>query len=173
MRPTSLRDFFPDRYARRLESSQSIAEIFELVRDAVEEREGVRRYGLMLGLAVMKGDEDRMPGGLHPLASNMILLNKAALSRVQSLRPELLKSFIFHVLLYEYLHTLGVGLEEDLRNRALEISTHLFGKDHPVTILASGMSKLLPFIVYAERAQLPAGTKIESVAEKTDLDFTY
>lgn len=173
MRANSLKDFFPERYAARLGSAKGLPEVLELVRDAVHEREGVSRSGLMLGLAELGGSADRMLCGLYPLNSNIILLNRAALRRVQSTRPDLLRPFMFHVLLHEYLHTLGLAGEGETRRKVLDISRPLFGEEHPVTQMAVDIARFLPFIAYPTRMPLPEGTSIELVEGVGGSSATY
>lgn len=173
MRADNLREFFPERYPRRLDMAKGIPDIFELVKDAVHEREGVVRAGLMLGLAELGGSADHVLCGLHPLGTNIILMNKAALRRVESTRPELVKPFIFHVLMHEYLHTVGLTGEGETRLKVLEISRPLFGNDHPVTQMAEDISRFLPSIAYPTRMPLPEGTEIELVEGFDRSSATY
>jgi hypothetical protein len=163
MRANKLGEFFPDRFPRRLEACQGFPDLFELVKDAVQEREGVSRSGLMLGLAELGGSGSFVLCGLHPLHSNIILLNKAALRMVRSTRPEVMKPFVFHVLMHEYLHTIGLAGERAARLKVLEICQPLFGAEHVVTRMAQDIREFLPFASYPARMPLPEGTSIELV----------
>lgn len=165
MRAKDLQEFFPERYALRLEAAEGIPDVFDLVRDAVKERVGVVRSGLELGLAELGGPEDRMPCGLHPVGTNFILINKAAIRRVKDTRPELLRPFIFHALLHEYLHTIGLVKEEEARSWTLEVTLPLFGAEHPATKMAEGLADVLPHLAYSKRMPLPEGTRIEPVED--------
>jgi hypothetical protein len=163
MRPQGIDEFFPERFAVKLERAKTIPDIFEVVKEAVEEAERVSRSGLMLGLAELGGSQDSTIGGLHPVGTNIILLNKVPLRRVKDSYPDLYKPYVFHVLLHEYLHTIGLVDEKGTRKKAYEITLYLFGEDHLATKLAKDMRQFLPFITYPVRMPLPKGTAIELV----------
>lgn len=163
MRRASPHEFFPDRYARRLEQAKGIPGIFEVVKDAVMETEGWSRSGLMLGLAEMGGSGDSFIGGLHPLGTNIIIMNKVPLRRVAESYPELYRPYVFHVLLHEYVHTIGIVDEVDTRQRVLSITRALFGEDHLATKVAEDIRRFLPFITYPTSLSLPEGVEIELV----------
>lgn len=163
MRKASHQDFFPERYARRLETAREIKEIFEVVKDAVMETEGWSRSGLVLGLAELGGSADSFIGGLFPSGTNMIVLNDAPLRRVRESFPELYKPYIFHILIHEYVHTIGIGEEVDTRKRVLDITRALFGEEHLVTKLAEDIRQYLPFIAYPTTTSLPEGTRVVPV----------
>jgi hypothetical protein len=161
MRQASHHEFFPERYARRLETSREIREIFEVVKDAVMETEGWSRSGLVLGLADLGGDEGAQVASLHPIGTNMIVLNDVPLTRVRDSFPELYKPYVFHILIHEYVHTIGIGEEVDTRKRVLDITLALFGEEHLATLLAQDIRKYLPFVAYPTTTSLPEGTRVE------------
>jgi hypothetical protein len=163
MRPQGIDEFFPERFSVKLDRARTIPDIFEVVKEAVEVAERVSRSGLMLGLAELGGSQSSTIGGLHPLGTNIILLNKVPLRRVQESYPELYKPYVFHVLLHEYLHTIGLVVEEGTRRKAYEITLFLFGEEHLATKLAKDIKEFLPFITYPGRIPLPEGTTIELV----------
>ncbi|HXZ23409.1 MAG TPA: hypothetical protein VEH08_01605 [Methanomassiliicoccales archaeon] len=165
MRGCSVDEFFPSRFPSKLEKAKTIADVYEVVKDAVHACEGWSRAGLMLGLAELGSDADSVVGGLHPLGSNIIILNKMPMRRVKEARPELLKPYLFHVLLHEYLHTIGIVEEELTQERVKEISLRLFGPEHLVTKLAEDITQFLPFIRYPFELPLPEGTEIELVED--------
>ena len=165
MRACSADEFFPSRFPSKLEKARTIADVYEVVKEAVHACEGWSRAGLMLGLAELGGDADSFIGGLHPVGTNIIILNKVPLRRVREARPELLKPYLFHVLLHEYLHTIGIVGEELTHDRVKEISLRLFGGEHLVTKLAEDIAQFLPFIRYPFDLPLPAGTEIELVED--------
>ncbi|MDD1771278.1 MAG: hypothetical protein LUO79_09375 [Methanomassiliicoccales archaeon] len=163
MRPQGIDEFFPERFAVKLDRAKTIPDIFEVVKEAVEVVERVSRSGLMLGLAELGGSQSSTIGGLHPLGTNIILLNKVPLRRVQEAYPELYRPYVFHVLLHEYLHTIGLIGEEGARRKAYEITRILFGEEHLATKIAKDITAFLPFITYPVRMPLPEGTDIEIV----------
>lgn len=131
-----------------LESAKDLPDIFELVKDAVRESTGLERGGLMLGLANLGGGPEGLVGAFYPIATNIIVMNKLPLQRIKETDPALYKPYVFHILLHEYLHTLGIIDEVATRRKAYEISAELFGKDHVVTQLAADLSKFIPKLVY-------------------------
>ncbi len=163
MRPQGIDEFFPERFAVKLDRAKTIPDIFEVVKEGVEVAERVTRSGLMLGLAELGGSRDSTIGGLHPVGTNIIILNKVPLRRVKESHPELYKPYVFHVLLHEYLHTVGLLGEGDARKKAYEITLFLFGEEHPATKIAKDITAFLPFITYPGRIPLPEGTEIELV----------
>ena len=70
-------------YAKALEECDSLADIFELVKKAVEQTTGAHRAGLMLGLAELGGDLSGWVGAFFPVGTNIIVMNKTSLRRVK------------------------------------------------------------------------------------------
>jgi hypothetical protein len=131
-----------------LESAKDLPAIFEVVKTAVRRSTGKERGGLMLGLADLGGGPEGLVGAFYPIATNIIVMNKSPLRRIKETDPALYKPYVFHILLHEYLHTLGVIDEAATRRKAYEISVELFGKEHVVTQLANDLSKFIPKLVY-------------------------
>ena len=105
----------------------------------------------MLGMAEMGGDQNYFIGAFYPVASNIIVMNKTPLDVLKGNRPELLKPYVFHVLLHEYLHSLGVYDEMETRKKAYEISVKAFGKDHIITEMAGDIGKYIRGLIYPTR----------------------
>jgi hypothetical protein len=137
-------------FSARLERAKDLTDIFEIVKEAVRVQMGISRAGLMLGLAELGGDNKSFVGGLYPVTSNIIVMNKSVLNRIMVIQPELYKSYAFHVLLHEYIHAVGVLDEEQTRRLAYSISVALFGKEHKTAYIAEDISRVLPFFTYAE-----------------------
>ncbi len=163
MRKASFSEFFPDRYGSKLEAAKDIPCIFEVVMKAVQETMGLRRSGLELGLIELESSHGYFIGCLHPFGTNLIVVNKLPLRRVKDSSPQICKSYLFLVLLHEYMHTFGIWDEKEIREGALAMIRQLFGDDHPATKLAEGIEQLLPFVIYPTQMSLPKGTKMESV----------
>jgi len=144
-------------YASRLENAKNMVEIFELVKRAVRETTGMERSGLMLGLSNLGGGLAGFVGAFYPVATNIIVMNTLPLTRVRETAPHLYKPYVFHILLHEYLHTLGIIDEGDTRAKALEISERLFGAGHPATDIARDLSKYIPNLVYPVHGWQPEG----------------
>ncbi len=144
-------------FAIDLESAKDLADIFELVKIVVRKSTGRERAGLMLGLANLGGGIDGFVGAFYPVATNIIVMNILPLERVKQTDPALCKPYVFHILLHEYLHALGIIDEDAARAKAYEISAATFGKDHPVTQLAADLSRFIPKLVYPVYGWSPLG----------------
>ena len=132
----------------KLHEAEGIADIFEVVKEVVREVIGKERSGLMLGLADLGISNEGYIGAFYPVDSNVIVMNKAPLRRVERYRPELLKPYVFHLLLHEYIHALGIIDEGYTRQLAYAISEEIFGEGHIVTRLARNITAVLPEIMY-------------------------
>jgi hypothetical protein len=150
-------------YPARLEKAKDLSDIFEVVKDAVQAQLGLSRGGLMLGIAELGGRPDAWIGGFYPVATNIIVMNKGPMTRILREQPELYKSYCFHILLHEYIHTVGYMDEELTRKRALEISERLFGKDHLATKMAADISQFFPYLTYALPKEAPEDLNLELV----------
>lgn len=144
-------------YDSELEGAKDLPDIFELVKTAVRRTTGMERGGLMLGMANLGGGADGLVGAFHPLTTNIIVMNSLPLRRIKETDPALYKPYVFHILLHEYLHTLGVIDEQATRRMVLEVSEKTFGKDHPVTQLADDLTKFMPKLVYPVYGWKPPG----------------
>lgn len=143
-------------YQSELDSAKDLADIFELVKVAVRKTTGKERPGLMLGLANLGGGPQGFIGAFFPIATNIIVMNTLPLRRIKETDPALYKPYVFHILLHEYLHTLGIIDEAATRAKAYEISVKTFGKDHPVTQFAADLSRFVPKLVYPIYGWQPA-----------------
>jgi hypothetical protein len=129
--------------AERLDLCEDFSDVFELVKKSAERSLGQRRAGLMLYLA-------RLPkhvGAFHTVGTNGIVMNRNMLDSVthgaRSLRE--INSYVYSILLHEYLHALGYIEERDVRRLVYDISLETFGPSHPATKIASkGPSAVFP-----------------------------
>lgn len=122
-------------FVMRLESAEDFGDVFEVVRDSVETVLGERRVGLSLGLAELPN----MVGAMHGVGSNMILMNRTILDFVKrSARSTLeVNSFVYHILLHEYLHSLGHVDEKQVRALTRKVATEALGEDHLATRIST------------------------------------
>lgn len=111
-----------------------------MVKALVEARLGASRAGIMLGLQRLGLSPSGFLGGYFVTGSNAVILNRDVLDHVKITAPEHHNAYAFHVLLHEYLHTLGYFDETHVRTLALEISLDAFGEDHPATWIAQAMT---------------------------------
>ncbi len=111
----------------------------------------------MLGLSNLGGGANHLVGGFFQVAGNMIVMNKFPLHRIKETNPTLHKPFAFHILLHEYIHSIGYLTEQETRPLVHEISRTQFGEDHVVTDLARGWDKYMPNLVYPVYGWVPQG----------------
>jgi hypothetical protein len=163
-----------NKFNEELESSRSLADIFELVKEAVRKTTGRSRAGLMLGLTNLGGDMQGFVGAFYPVDSNIIVMNKTPLDRISEATPELYNPYAFHILLHEYLHSLGILDEGIVKKKTYEISRDMFGKNHITTKLAVDLSKFIPDLVYPEHGWQPQEMfPIELVRDFAKSDTRY
>jgi len=137
------------------ELNQNIIETFEEVKKVVAKNEHRSRAGLMLGLQEIGASLDGFIGAYYPVASNIIIVNKTPLRRILETDKALLKPYIFHVLLHEYIHALGFLDEETTGQKTYEISKQQFGEHHIITQLSTDIRKFFPSLVYPIHGWVP------------------
>lgn len=147
----------------RLENTKSLPDIFEVVKAAVWECHRKSRGGLMLGLANLGNHPEGFFGAFYPVGSNVIVMNKIPLERIKETRLELYKPYAFHVLLHEYLHTLGYMDESDVRQMAHKITKEVFGEEHLATKIAANTAHFFHNLVYPGAAWQADEMKMELV----------
>jgi len=150
-------------YSQRLDTARDIAGVFEVVKLAAGDEIGYSRGGLMLALADLGNHPQGFIGAFYPIATNIIVMNKVPLLRIQETRPELYKAYTFHVLLHEYLHASGFVDERACREKAYAISLRLFGAEHLVTQIAEDTARFFPNLVYPDAAWQPEDLQLEFV----------
>ncbi len=147
----------------RLEKTKTLADVFEVVKDAVWESRRKSRSGLMLGLANLGNHPQGFFGAFYPVGSNVIVMNKIPLERIKETRPEIYKPYIFHILLHEYMHTLGYLEEGMVRKMVLEITRDVFGDEHLATGMAKDTGHFFHNLVYPGAAWQPDDMSMELV----------
>ncbi len=120
-------------FVNKLNECSDFSSIFQLVKGAVETAIDKRRVGLILGLT----DLPNYVGALHQIGSNFIIMNKKLLKEViKSGNRKLINAYIFHILLHEYIHSLGYMNEQEVQILTHAISEKVLGSDHPATQIA-------------------------------------
>lgn len=119
-------------FTDQLDRCKDYGDVFTVVKKAVKQSIGRERVGLMLYL----GNLPLHVGALHGVGTNGIVLNKRLLEHVSVSSTTELNSYIFMLLLHEYLHSLGYMSERQVRRLVYEISEEAFGEDHPATQFA-------------------------------------
>ncbi|MEW6295155.1 MAG: hypothetical protein AB1467_02555 [Candidatus Diapherotrites archaeon] len=141
----------------KLNKAKGLPEVFDLVKESVEKFLGKSRTGLMLGLSEMPADRFQLLGGFFVSGTNLIVLNKAPLNKIKESKPELFNPYCYHLLLHEYLHSLGFEGEEIVRRLCYEISSKSFGEGHLATQLSKDWSKFFPNLIYTHNIRANAG----------------
>jgi hypothetical protein len=152
--------------SERLDQCQDFGDVFELVKKSAEQSLGRRRAGLMLYLA-------RLPkhiGAFHTMGTNGIVMNRTTLNMItrgaRSMRE--INSYVYSILLHEYLHTLGYTEETDVRKLVYDVSLETFGPDHLATQIASkGPAAMLPADVVGEFPNHPPDVEVIPDLEKS------
>jgi hypothetical protein len=136
-------------FEARLENAVSIPDIFEIVKDATWECMKTGRAGLTCGLASMAQMDNMLIGAMYPVGSNIIVVNKVPIMNILRENRRLFKPYTFHVLLHEYLHSLGYLDEETVRELTIEITETVMGKDHLTAQISKNPERFLPELAYA------------------------
>jgi len=137
-----------EEFSEKLNECSDFTDIFELVKEGVEETLDRSRAGLMLGLSNMGGSRRHFLGAYYPVASNIIVMNTFPIKIIEETNPKMLKPYVFHILLHEYLHSLGYLDEATVRELTFKICTKLFGEKHLSSKLARDISAFLPQLSY-------------------------
>jgi hypothetical protein len=119
---------------RALSSAEGFDDIFEMVKAATEQSLGIHRAGLTLVL----GDIPNSVGAYHEMGSNAIVMNRNLLRIVEKLSESRSKrnSYVFMILLHEYLHTLGYTSDRQVRDLGKQITDMFLGRKHPAGEMA-------------------------------------
>jgi hypothetical protein len=128
---------------RRYDEARSIPDLYEIVKDVVERELGSHRAGIMLCITDLGIGPAGFVGAMFTLGTNAIIVNRQALDMVKAERPDLYKPYVFHILLHEYLHSVGVIDEAETRTKAYVISENAMGHAHPTTKIASDFESIL------------------------------
>jgi hypothetical protein len=134
-------------FDKLLEDCKGYPEVFNLVKKGVKKALNRWRVGLMLIL-------DDLPlhiGAYHVVGSNAIILNRRLLEIVHqhsSSRKEV-NSYLFIILMHEYLHTLGLTDEGEVRRLVYRVTVELLGEDHPAADMA--MRGPIPYLEKVRR----------------------
>ncbi len=129
---------------KRLEDAGGYPQVFSLVKEATQTTLGARRAGIMLGLAELGVTPQGFIGAYHPVDTNIIVLNRNALEMVAREKPGLTKAYTFHLLLHEYIHTLGVYDEAQTRQMTLQVCSSALGETHPATRMSRNLLEYFP-----------------------------
>jgi hypothetical protein len=152
----------------KLDTCDSLAEVFELVKQSVKLILNQHRSGLMLGLANLGIRRGSFVGAFYPVGSNIIVMNKAPFDvALRTTDKNVFNAYCFHLLLHEYLHALGYLDEEKVRDLVFEVCNLALGKDNPATVMAEkGIAFYFPKVTYfSQRIPIPRNIQIELVKD--------
>jgi len=122
----------------------------------------------MLGLADLGMRGGYFVGAFHPVGSNIIVMNKVPLKMAsRSTEKRVYNAYCFHMLLHEYLHSLGYLDESEVRELTQEVCMLALGKAHPATVMAErGIATYFPKVTYfTEEFPLPTSFQVELVKD--------
>ncbi|MFX1379423.1 MAG: hypothetical protein ACFFA4_10055 [Promethearchaeota archaeon] len=153
---------------------KEMPKIFQKVKKDVKVVYGRHRAGLSLGLVEMGMYRGGFIGGMHFNPGTDIVMNKTPLEIILEEQPyEIVWAYTYHILLHEYIHSLGILNEQLCRTITLRISEKVFKEtDHPAIILAkNGIGAYFPNmpLIYAPPDLNPDGIPIEYI-HNFDLD---
>ncbi|MFW9828003.1 MAG: hypothetical protein ACFFEY_10445 [Candidatus Thorarchaeota archaeon] len=160
------------------ELKKEIPSIFRKVKKDVKRVVGRHRAGLSLGLVEMGMYSGGFIGGMHFNPGTDIVMNKTPLKIILEEQPkEIVWAYTYHILLHEYIHSLGVLDEFQCREITKRISENVFKEsNHPAIILAKkGIGTYFPnlHLIYAPPDLKPDGIKIEYIHNFDHESYDY
>jgi len=157
-----------ENFDEKLDDCNTLAEIFELVKQSVKRFLNRHRSGLMLGLADLGMKRGYFVGAFHLVGSNIIVMNRTPLeTALQTVDKRIFNAYCFHLLLHEYLHSFGYIDEEEVRDLTQDVCRLALGNSHPATVMAEqGIDVYFPNVTYFTRqSSLPRDIQIELVKD--------
>jgi hypothetical protein len=157
---------------------KTLPDIFEKVKKDVYNTVRRHRAGLVLGLVEMGMHRGGFIGGMFFSGGTMIIFNTTPLRIILSQHTdEIVWAYTYHILLHEYIHSLGALDEIQTRQISLEISEKIFkNPEHPTVVIARrGIGAYFPNLplIYAPFNFNPKGLKIDVVKEFDKGSQTY
>lgn len=157
---------------------KKLPDIFEQVKKDVWQEMRQRRAGLVLGLVDMGMFRGGFIGGMFFAGGTMILMNTTPLRIILENYPdEVVLAYSYHILLHEYIHSLGYMSEVQTRALSLQISRKTYkDPENPAVIIAErGIGAYFPNIplIYAPDEYQPSGLRIDVVKEFDRGSKTY
>jgi hypothetical protein len=154
-----------------LEQATSFHEIFALVQRSVEDIMKESRAGMNLGIMELGNGKGQFLGAFYPAQSNIIVMNNTPLRRIVETDPNLFKPYVFHVLLHEYLHSLGYLDEKTVKKLSYKICSQILGDNHAATEMSINMQKFFPNLIYPDG--YPANNDKMLLIEDLDQGMNY
>jgi len=158
---------------------KQIPDLFEDVKRHVERVIHRHRAGLTLGFIEMGVSNQGFIGGMFFSGGTMILMNSTALRILitqKELTDEIIVNYVYHILLHEYIHSLGYLNEMECRKITYHVTNETYtDEEHPAHVMASkGIGAYFPKLTYAPgNYQLGPGTRIERIKNFDKSSQTY
>lgn len=165
-----------ENFNNKLDDCNTLADIFELVKQSVKRFLNRHRAGLMLGLANLGMRRGYFVGAFHPVGSNIIVMNRTPLeTALQTTEKRIFNAYCFHLLLHEYLHSLGYINEDEVRELTHEVCRLALGERHPATIMAErGIAYYFPKVIYfTPEFPVPTDLQIELIKDFDQSSVKY
>lgn len=153
--------------ASKLDIKQDYDDIFSLVKYSVKRVIGKERVGIGLALA----DLPNVLGAFWEVGGNYIVLNDNIVRaiRIAGKSEQEFNSFVYVILMHEYIHSLGYVDESETRILTAGICAELLPDDHPAHILGnSDPWEIYPFLKMIPRS----GDSTIRFVSKFDSDST-
>lgn len=140
--------------------------IFMIVKKAVKAVTGRERSGLGLALS-------NLPAGLGAfwqVGGNYIVMNEILVDGMEKIAKTDFEfnSFIFTILIHEYLHSIGYYDESEARKMSYYVTRKYFGDQHPATVMSSDdLWKIFPqlkFVPGGDGSSMKIITKFDTDA---------
>ena len=166
----------PVSFSERLDECSGLSDVFELVKECVKRFLNRQRAGLMLGLADLGMRREYFVGAFHPVNSNIIVMNRRPLElALRNTDKKVYNAYCFHLLLHEYLHSLGYVNESDVKKLTYEVCESAFGRSHPATVMAErGVAAYFPKVGYFDvDSSVPESLEVELVRDFDRSSVTY
>lgn len=157
--------------AERLAKAKGIVDVFEAVKEAVRRVLGKERAGLMVVTQEIGNAPGGFLGAYFVVGANAIVVNKTPLRRIQETKPDLYIPWLFGVLLHEYLHSLGILDETEVRKVTTRVSTEVLGAEHPATKMAANPMEFIGNLSWPLVAWQPEDAPFE-ILKGLDRDAT-
>ncbi len=152
-------------YEQKIRDARTIGDIFDIVKALVREFLGRDQAGLMVGLSDLGSHSSGFIGAYYSPNANIIIINKKPLERILQTDPGLYNFYLFHVMLHEYMHSIGLYDEMGTRQLVNEISTHYFGRSHEITQLGTNIERFFPNLTFPGSGyQPPDDSSVEFIS---------
>ena len=151
-------------HKKSLANAKDFGDIFDLVKKVVKNYLNADQAGLLLGLSDLGAYGHSYLGAFYSFDANTIVINKRPLNKLKKTSPDLYNPYVFHVLLHEYIHSLGVVEEDQVKILAYEITQKYFGKNHLATQIAFDLEKFLPNLTFGDDFEPPEDLSIEFIS---------